>query len=275
MSIVGLNKDKCSNCKLCIQECRRGYFYKKENGDTEFNDKLPPCNMCGHCIAVCPENAILLKDLDDVETYPGIDAPETIIGHDKMYQFLRAKRSTRRYKTKKVPKESIKKIFEAMRYAPSTSNARLWRYLIISDPIKIKLLSDETIKAQYQYLGFQSSEQAFGYFKSKDLEPIFYRAPHIIILYFKTIQKNSTMLGFRAIDTGIAVTYGMLAAESLGLGTCWIGNFQAAIARNRDILGILGIKGHVLGTFTVGFPAVKYRNTTPRPQLKIKGLEEL
>ncbi len=83
------------------------------------------------------------------------------------------------------------------------------------------------------------------------------------------------MLGFRAIDTGIALTYGMLTAESMGLGTCWIGNFYAAIARNRDILSILGIKGYVLGVFTLGFPAVKYQNTTPRPQLKIKGLEEL
>ncbi len=151
MSIIGINKEKCSSCTLCIRECRRGYFYAKEDGTIEFSDESNLCNMCGHCVAICPENCILLRDLDDVDTYPGIDAPETIIGHEKMYQFLRAKRSIRRYKTKKVPKESIKKIFEAMRYAPSTSNARLWRYLIISDPLKIKSLSDETIKAQYQY----------------------------------------------------------------------------------------------------------------------------
>ena len=275
MSVIGINKEKCSSCKLCIQECRRGYFYTKENKEIEFNENLNSCNMCGHCIAICPEDAVLLKDLDDVDTYPGIDAPETIIGHDKMFQFLRAKRSIRRYKNKKVPKESIIKIFEAMRYAPSASNARLWRYLIISDPIKIKSLSDEVIKAQYLYLGFKSSEEALKYFKSIDFDPIFYKAPHIIILYFEMIQKNMTMLGLWGNDTGIALTYGMLAAESLGLGTCWIGNFQAGVANNRDILGILGIKGHVLGTFTLGFPAVKYRRTTPRPQLKIKGLEEL
>ena len=275
MSIIGINKEKCSSCKLCTQNCGRGYFYTKKNGDVEFNDKLSTCNMCGHCIAICPEDAILLKDLDDVDTYAGIDAPETIIGYDKIFQFLCAKRSIRHYKSKKVPKETILKIFEAMRYAPSASNARLWRYLIISDPQKIKTLSHEVIKAQYLYLGFQSSYHAINYFNSMNFDPIFWRAPHVIILYFETIQKNMTMLGIWGNDTGTALTYGLLAAQCLGLGTCWIGNLQAAVANNRDILGILGIKGHVLGTFTLGFPAVKFRRTPPRSQLNIKGMEGL
>ena len=87
--------------------------------------------------------------------------------------------------------------------------------------------------------------------------------------------KDNTMLGIWGDDTGTALTYGMLAAQSLGLGTCWIGNLQAAIDNNPDILGILGIKGHVFGTFTLGFPAVKFHRTPPRSRLDIKGLEEL
>ncbi len=275
MSIIGINQEKCSRCKLCIQECRRSNFYTKEEGEVEFNNKLDSCVMCGHCIAICPENAILLKDLNDIDTYDGIDSPETIVAYDKIFQLIRAKRSIRRYKNKKVPKESIEKIFEAMRYAPSATNARLWRYIIISDPNEIKTLSIEVLKATYLYRGFKSSEKAINYYKSLDMDPIFYRAPYIIVLYYETIQKNMTMLGLWGNDTGIALTYGMLAAESLGLGTCWIGALQAGVAINREILDILGIKGHVLGAFTVGFPAVKYLRTTPRSQLKIKGLERL
>ena len=275
MLVKGINKEKCSNCLICIKECRKGYYYTNENGDVEFNNKLNTCISCTHCVAICPENAILLNGFDDVDTFEGIDAPETIIGYDKIFRFIRSKRSIRQYKNKKVPKESIKKIFEAMRYAPSASNARLWRYVIISDPLKIKTLSDEVIKGQHLYLGFKSSDEALKYYKSKDLDPIFYRAPHVIILHFKIFQKNLTMLGLWGNDTGIALTYGMLAAESLGLGTCWIGNLQAGVANNRDILDVLGIKGHVLGAFILGFPAVKYRRTTSRSPLKIKGLEEL
>ncbi len=272
MSVTGIDQEKCTKCKLCIQECGRGYFSAK-NGDMAFNEKLGTCNLCGHCIAVCPEDAILTKNLDDVDTFPGIDSPETIVDYSKIFKLIRAKRSIRRYKNKKVPKDILEKVFEAMRYAPSASNSRAWRYLIISDPEKIKELSDEVIRTNYQYMGFQSGEQAIDYFKSIGREPIFYEAPHLIILYYRTVQKSGTMIGLQGNDAGIALTYGMLAAESLGLGTCWIGMVQAAVAMNRKIFDIIGIKGFVLGSFVLGFPAVKYRRTTPRKQLRIKGLE--
>ncbi|MFX1256685.1 MAG: nitroreductase family protein [Promethearchaeota archaeon] len=273
MSIVGINKEKCSKCKLCIQECGRGYFYVEDNGDISFNESLNTCILCGHCIAICPEDAVLFKNLDDIEIFPGIDLTETIIDYGKIFRLIRAKRSIRRYKNKKVPKELIEKVFEAMRYAPSAGNARVWRYLILSDPKKIKALSDEIIQTNYLYMGFQSGEQALKYFKSIERDPIFYSAPHAIILYYKTIEKNKTMIGLRANDAGIALTYGMLAAESLGLGTCWIGGVQGAIPMNKEILNILGIKGYILGAFTLGFPAVKYRRTVPRSPLKIKWIE--
>ena len=81
------------------------------------------------------------------------------------------------------------------------------------------------------------------------------------------------MIGLRANDAGIALTYGMLEAETLGLGTCWIGLLQGAIPLNKEILKILGIRGMVLGAFTLGYPAVKYCRTTPRQPLKIKEIE--
>lgn len=272
MSVIGINKEKCSNCKQCIQECGRVYFYVDNNGEVVFNERLNACNICGHCIAICPEDAILTKDLDDVETYPGIDTPETIVESEKLLRLLRAKRSIRRYKNKKVPKELLEKVFEAMRYAPSASNARKWRYVILSDPERIKALNNEVVKANYAYMGFQSGEQAIKYFESTG-RGIFYNAPHLIVLYYRIVEKSSIMIGLRANDAGIALTYGMLEAESLGLGTCWIGLVQGAVPMNKEILNVLGIKGMVLGTFTLGYPAVKYRRTAPRPPLKIKGLE--
>jgi len=272
MSVLGIDKEKCSNCKQCIQECGRGYFSVNKDGEVVFNENLNTCNICGHCIAICPEDAIITKDLNDIETFPGIDSPETLVQYENIFKLLRAKRSIRHYKKKKVPKELIEKVFEAMRYAPSASNARTWRYVILSDPEKIEALSDEIVKTQYQYMGFQSAEQALKYMKSIG-RGIFYNAPHVIVLYYRVFEKNSVMIGLRANDAGIALTYGMLAAESLGLGSCWIGMIQGAVPMNKEILNIIGIKGMVLGAFTLGYPAVKFRRTAPRPPLKIKGLD--
>jgi len=272
MSIVGIDKEKCSNCKQCIQECGRGYFFLGDKGQVLFTENSSPCNICGHCIAICPEDAILTENLEDVETFAGIYLPETIVESEKLLQLLRAKRSIRRYKTKKVPKELIEKVFDAMRYAPSASNARAWRYVILSDPEKIQQLSDEIVKVNYLYMGYQTPEQALEYLNSIGRN-LFYKAPHVIVLYYRIVEKNNVMIGLRANDAGIALTYGMLEAESLGLGTCWIGMLQAAVPMNKEILKILGIKGIVLGAFTLGYPGVKYLRAVPRPPLKIKGLE--
>jgi nitroreductase/NAD-dependent dihydropyrimidine dehydrogenase PreA subunit len=271
MSIIGIDKERCSNCKQCIQECGRGYFSLNEEGQVLFNDNSIGCKICGHCIAICPEEAIETENLDDIETYSGVDTPENIVESEKLLKLIRAKRSIRRYKNKSVPKELIEKVFEAMRYAPSASNARAWRYVIISDPENIHKLNDEIVKVNYAYRGFESGEQALKYFKSIG-RTLFYDAPHLIVLYYRIVEKSTVMVGLRANDAGIALTYGMLQAESLGLGTCWIGMVQGAVPMNKEILKILGIKGMVLGAFTLGYPAVKYRRSVPRPPLKIKGL---
>jgi nitroreductase/NAD-dependent dihydropyrimidine dehydrogenase PreA subunit len=272
MSIIGIDKEKCSNCKQCIQECGRGFFSVDEEDQMQFNDNGIACNICGHCVAICPEDAILTENLDDIDISTSIESPADLIDSEKLLKFLRGKRSIRRYKKKEVPKELIEKVFEAMRYAPSASNARAWRYVVLSDLEKIQKLNEEIIKVNYAYMGFQTAEQASEYQKSSG-RSIFHHAPHVVVLYYRIVEKNSVMIGLRANDAGIALTYGMLEAESLGLGTCWIGMVQASVPKNKEILKILGIKGMILGAFTLGYPAVKYRRLVPRPPLKIKGLD--
>ncbi|MHA2287953.1 MAG: nitroreductase family protein [Promethearchaeota archaeon] len=272
MSIIGIDKEKCSNCEQCIQECGRGFFYVDEEGQVQFNDNGILCNICGHCIAICPEDAILTKNLDDIDTSTSIESPADLVDGEKLIKLFRSKRSIRRYKDKKVPRELIEKVFKAMQYAPSAFNARSWRYVILSDSEVIQKLNDEVVKGAYAYMGFQNAEQALEYQKSTG-RSVFYNAPHVIVLYYRIVEKSTTMVGLKANDAGIALTYGMLEAESLGLGTCWIGLVQGAVPVNKEILKILGIKGMILGAFTLGYPAVKYRRPVSRPPLKIKGLD--
>ena len=99
------------------------------------------------------------------------------------------------------------------------------------------------------------------------IDPIFFGAPHIIILYYPP------NVGFSGYNTAIAITYGMLAAESLGLGTCWIGMAQGVIVMNKQLRELIGIQGNVAGVVTIGYPDVKYYRFPPRAPLKVKGLD--
>ncbi|MFX1531238.1 MAG: nitroreductase family protein [Promethearchaeota archaeon] len=271
MSIEGINQELCSKCKICLQVCDRKYFHEDLSGNIVYENTTNNCNFCGHCIAACPEDAIRrsFNWEDDVEKYA-----EPTISYEKTLQLIRMNRSTRNYKQKKVPRELIDKVFNAMRYAPSAGNARLWKYKVLSDPEKIKGLGDIISRTMYGYWGFNSYEQAKEYFESMGRQDIFNKAPIVIILYLERNVPNNIMYAVWGADTGVAITYGRLAAESLGLGTCWMNVILGAISvKKEEILEILGIKGLVLGAMTLGYPAVKYIRPTPRAPLAVEGLE--
>jgi len=269
MSIVGIDNEKCSVCKRCITDCTRGLFTEDSSGKIiRLADEMKRCNFCGKCVAICKENAILWEGNweDDVESYPGVKNYEENVSYENLMQLLKAKRSVRQYKPKKVPQELLKKVFEAMRYASSADNRRAWNFSVVSDPSIIKTLSQESIKIVYPYIGFPSAEAALKYFESIDKDPIFHKAPALI---FHTTSKNASM---PPVDAGIVLTYGQLAAHTLGLATCWIG-MAHGLGMNKEMMKVIGLEGQIHGVLTIGYPAVKYYRTPPRAPLNVVGLE--
>ena len=67
-----------------------------------FQNSKQLCIKCGHCIARCPEDAVLFERMGDSFTFEGVDKPETIISEEPMLSFLKVQRSIRLYKKKKV-----------------------------------------------------------------------------------------------------------------------------------------------------------------------------
>jgi nitroreductase/NAD-dependent dihydropyrimidine dehydrogenase PreA subunit len=263
MSVKGIDEENCSRCGQCIIECGRGYFSKSEDGKIIFNENLITCNLCGHCIAVCKDEAIITENLQETTV---VENPTELVPYENLLSLMKNKRSIRRYKKQKIPKEILEKVFAAIRAAPSASNSRSWMFTVLTEEEKIKAISDATISAMYQYMGFPSAEKAIKFFESQKRDPIFYNAPAVIFV------SNQKGMGMPATDTAIAITYGQLAAETLGLGTCWIGMVQGAIPANKKILEIAGVTGRVNGVMIIGYPAIKYHKTAPRRPLDIKGL---
>ena len=100
-------------------------------------------------------------------------------------------------------------------------------------------------------------------------DPYLRGAPALIIL----ISKSKTAM--RNLDAGIAGYHINLAAESLGLGTCWIG-FHSILAKYftavRSASGILK-KAQILASIVIGYPLLKYRKNISRREPQIQFLE--
>jgi len=129
-------------------------------------------------------------------------------------KIIKQRRSIRKYnKKKKVEREKIEKIFEAVRLSPSAENAQGWEFIVIDN---------EEIRDEFYNKAFS------GIFKipwTKTV-PVF-----IVMLSRKKfipniVGKKISKIDYQPIDAGIAGEHLVLAAENLGLSTCWIGWFN-------------------------------------------------
>lgn len=269
MPITGIDYDKCNSCRMCIKECPRRFLIDESNDRVFFEDIDDTCNLCGHCIAICPEDAILYEGFgDDTFTFNGIEKLETIVPYESLYKFIRAHRSIRHFKKKEVPQETLKKVLDLMQYAPTAGNLRYEKYIVISDRDKLKSISDAVIETLLQNPGMKDIyEESFDFLKRNFEIPVFYDAPHVIFI--------SSLLDMPVTDhnIGIIITYGRLAAQSLGLGTCWIGWAQIAALENKKVMKLAGIRGKHMGAFTIGYPNIFYKRCPPRSRKPVKGLK--
>ena len=64
-SLINVDLEKCTLCKACINDCVTGIFYVESDKLKILDDFEKLCLFCGHCVAICPVNAIKLKVNDE------------------------------------------------------------------------------------------------------------------------------------------------------------------------------------------------------------------
>jgi nitroreductase len=137
----------------------------------------------------------------------------------RFLELVRSRRSVRRYLDKPVEREKILACLEAARLAPSAENVQPWRFLVIDDP---------ELKDRFAAAAF-SGIYSFSRFAAK--------APVLVLMLARPdllanrIGRQIQEISFYLIDVGIAGEHFALQAEELGLGTCWIGWFNARRTR--------------------------------------------
>ena len=180
---------------------------------------------------------------------------------NSVIEAIKKRRSVRSYESKAVPKANIETIIKAGNEAPSSMNYQPWRFVVVEDK--------ETHQKLLQ-IALPNAKQIFDNIKEKDPkryesimtrfneseDPVYYSAPVIVFVIGQGI--------YAAHSCPLACENMMLAAYSLGLGSCWVG-LGSMIADNAEARKILDLKDDekIFGPIILGYP-----NALPDPPPK-------
>ena len=112
--------------------------------------------------------------------------------------YILYRRSIRRYTDQKISEQQIKNLLTAAMYAPSAVNRQPWHFVVIDDSSMMEKIMEVHPHARM----LQTASHA------------------IVVCGDEQLQHDD---GYWIVDCGAATQNLLLAAETMGLGSCWVG----------------------------------------------------
>jgi len=125
-----------------------------------------------------------------------------------VFEAIKERRSVRAYADEEVSEEDVERLIEAARWAPSAGNIQPWAFVVVKEVETKRKLSYATLNQTF-----------------------IQKAP-VVIVVCADVTRSSRIYGSRGEklyslqDTAAATENILLAAQELGLATCWLGAFR-------------------------------------------------
>ncbi|MFC1959125.1 nitroreductase family protein [Chloroflexota bacterium] len=294
MNVITIDHSRCKKDGLCARVCPKDIFVQRDKLAIPNVMDEEGCIVCGHCVAICPQGAISHSEFPatDIQAIQFEQMPST----EQVMTLLKTRRSIRAFRDKPLAKDSIERIVDGARFAPSGHNSQSTEYLVVQDRAVLNQVSATVI----EYLKFEIKRFSNPFFKTLVLlaareaaesglheipgfkqmiqtfesgdDPILNDAPVLLAFHAKRT------VGFADVNAQLALQNASLVAHSLGIGhfyTGWVlAPCRAPMARawNKRIPSLLGIPpGNVLyGALALGYPIPRFKNMIDRKPPHIK-----
>ena len=162
------------------------------------------------------------------------------------------RRSVRKYKTDKVPREVLDQIMEAGTYAASAKNRQPWLILCVTN----EAMLDRMARLNAAVMNM----------KKEDYDPFFGAPAALVVLAKKDVPT-------RAYDGSLMMGNLMLAAHAMGLGSCWVNRAYEVFEseEGKQILRDLGVTEEYegVGNCVLGYIDGQVREAAPRKECVI------
>ena len=278
-----IDQDKCIHCHLCEKACfltRFCGFDSLEGAAEQY------CIGCGHCVAVCPRQAIThsgVKSTDPIGPVPG---------EAEVLNLLMKTRSVRHFKPDPVSRETWNVLRRAAEYSQSGLNAQSIRLTAVEDPDTLSGIRKALLRMydklerlaafpvtrlaarlalspqDYHAVISETATQPLRrQAEERGEDPVLYGAPALLLLTgpaSQTAREDATVLSHNI----------MMALTALGLGSCYMGGLVLGcrVFKYKPLLRALDLpKGHAVHqALVLGTPTVQLKRMPERKRRKIR-----
>jgi ferredoxin len=279
-----IDMETCNGDGICTEVCPKNAIEIVDGKAATVEESVDACILCGQCVAVCPTEALAMPALD-ADRFSRL-APKPF-GYDEFYEFLRSRRSVRRFKDRPVEREVIDKILVAASTAPMGMPPHTTEVVVIDTPEERSFLLAELVRhydpmirafsnpigraivrlsagaENYNMLAnhvIDAARQANELYRCDGTDRYMWGAPALMIFHGSrwgmSYEENAHLVCHHA----------MLAAVSLGLGTTIIGMIPPVVDREKSLRTRYGIPDdhRVLTSLIMGYPKYRYRQSIHR-----------
>jgi len=265
--MINFRRLLCTRCGRCRRDCPEQIITPDADGYPSLHpDRIAFCIHCQHCLAVCPHGAIEIDGITPESCAPSGRLPTP----DDFANLIRQRRSVRFFKPQTVDVNTLDKLADALRWAPSGCNDHRQYFAIVSGEKQMSFFRNHTNRILrrlfrwriLQLLYPNSKRFAQSIMAGEDL--VYRNAPYMIVA---AVPKNAPC---READPWIALAQFDDHLQTLGLGSCYCGfavHLLRFSAKMRKQLAIPA--GYKIGAVLLfGHPDVEYARPTNPPPVK-------
>lgn len=289
---IEIDRDICNGCGLCVIVCPTGTMSLREDKATASGGESI---FCGHCEAVCPQDAIRIHEIDkEMSQYKTFTTEKQWLPPGKyntslLVQLMASRRSCRNFTDQPVERALLEDLMKIGITAPSGTNSQSWTFTILPQKkavqtfaervasfferlnttakktllrLFLKLIGKGELDAYYHGY-YRKVKEAIDEWYGSGNDPLFHGSTAAILVGSKPGASCP------AEDALLATQNILLAAHSMGLGSCLIGYAVAAMKKDRSIQRSIGIPAEeeIHAVIALGYPDEAYQRITGRKKV--------
>jgi nitroreductase/NAD-dependent dihydropyrimidine dehydrogenase PreA subunit len=289
---IEIDRDICNGCGLCVIVCPTGTMSLREDKATASGGESI---FCGHCEAVCPQDAIRIHEIDkEMSQYKTFTTEKQWLPPGKcntslLVQLMASRRSCRNFTDQPVERALLEDLMKIGITAPSGTNSQSWTFTILPQKkavqtfaervasfferlnttakktllrMFLKLIGKGELDAYYHGY-YRKVKEAIDEWHGSGNDPLFHGSTAAILVGSKPGASCP------AEDALLATQNILLAAHSMGLGSCLIGYAVAAMKKDPSIQRSIGIPAEeeIHAVIALGYPDEAYQRITGRKKV--------